>query len=208
KEIPSRYILSRWRKDIKHRHYYVTNCYDDFKSGEQVKKFDQLSGNFYEAAHIAKSQEKYEYLMECINMVKEQLTDESNWGVHYVTKSTRNLLSPVKVRSKGRPTVNRKIPIEEKISKKNQQKKRKKNEHGAKEIHIKEKIIKKKQQRKKKNYESEMKELQDQRDSCLSNMTFNKVNSSSVDMKTTSINGTISFDGNSPMGNCSFDLNH
>ncbi|PWA80627.1 hypothetical protein CTI12_AA195090 [Artemisia annua] len=97
KEIPSRYILTRWRKDIKHRHYYATNCYDEFKSGEQAKQFDQLCGNFYEAAHIANSQEKYQYLMECINVVKEQLTDDSNWGERHVTESTKKLLLPLKV---------------------------------------------------------------------------------------------------------------
>jgi hypothetical protein len=102
----------------------VTNCYDEFKSGEQAKQFDQLCGNFYEAAHIANSHEKYQYLMECINVVKEQLTDDSNWGAHHVTESTKKLLSPLKVRGKGRPPVNRKIPIEEKIIKKQRKKKK------------------------------------------------------------------------------------
>ncbi|GJZ52753.1 hypothetical protein Tco_0607638 [Tanacetum coccineum] len=157
---------SRWRKDVKHQHYYVTNCYDELKSGEQAKQFDNLCGNFYEAAHIANSQEKYEYLMECIDLVKEQLTDDSNWGVHNATGSTKKLLSPFKVRGKGRPPVNRKIPIEEKIIKK-QQRKKKKNEHEGKEIRVKEKIIKKKPQRnkKKKNECEAMEEntLQDQR---------------------------------------------
>nr|GEX32674.1 protein FAR1-related sequence 5-like [Tanacetum cinerariifolium] len=112
KEILSRYILSRWRKDVKHRHYYVTNCYDELKSGEQAKQFDNLCGNFYEAAHITKSQEKYEYLMEYIDLVKEQLTDDLNWDVHHATGSTKKLLSPFKVHGKGRPPVNRKIPID------------------------------------------------------------------------------------------------
>ncbi|PWA47593.1 Protein FAR1-RELATED SEQUENCE 6 [Artemisia annua] len=128
KEIPSRYILTRWRKDVKHRHYYATNCYDEFKSGEQVKQSDQLCGNFYEASHIANSHEKYQYVMECINVVKEQLTDDSNWGEHHVTESTKKLLLPLKVRGKGRPP-----------------------EHEGKEILTKEKIVKKKQQRKKKS---------------------------------------------------------
>ncbi|KAH7650627.1 FHY3/FAR1 family protein [Dioscorea alata] len=35
KEIPSQYILPRWRKDIKRRHTYVKNCYEDIQTNEQ-----------------------------------------------------------------------------------------------------------------------------------------------------------------------------
>ncbi|XP_052624893.1 protein FAR1-RELATED SEQUENCE 6-like [Lactuca sativa] len=80
KEIHPRYILSRWRKDVKHGHYSVINCYEDLMSGENAKQFDHLCSNFYEVAHIANSHEKYEYLLSCINMAKEKLNDDSFWG--------------------------------------------------------------------------------------------------------------------------------
>nr|XP_043639390.1 protein FAR1-RELATED SEQUENCE 6-like [Erigeron canadensis] len=110
-EISSRYVLSRWRKDVKHRQYFVTNCYDDLKSGEQTQQFDRMCTNFYEAAHIADTPKKYEYLMKCINIAKEKLDDKSSWsvnskliedvsslGVHDALESTSKILSPKKVR--------------------------------------------------------------------------------------------------------------
>ena len=60
KEIHPRYILSRWRKDVKHGHYLVINCYEDLMSGDKAKQFDDLCSNFYEVAHIASTREKYE----------------------------------------------------------------------------------------------------------------------------------------------------
>nr|XP_043625847.1 protein FAR1-RELATED SEQUENCE 6-like [Erigeron canadensis] len=133
-EIPSHYILSRWRKDVKHAHYFVRNCYEDLKSGEQVKRVDRLCANFYELAQFASSQEKYNYLMKCINMAKEKLNDDSSWvvgsnvtliseDVHHVSSSTKKLLEPAQVRSKGRPPSKRKQSTLEK----NVKKKRKKN---------------------------------------------------------------------------------
>ncbi|KAL4592423.1 hypothetical protein LXL04_005417 [Taraxacum kok-saghyz] len=71
KEIHPRYILSRWRKDVKHGHYLVINCYEDLMSGDKAKQFDDLCSNFYEVAHIASTREKYEYLISCLNMAKE-----------------------------------------------------------------------------------------------------------------------------------------
>ncbi|GJR75828.1 protein FAR1-related sequence 6, partial [Tanacetum coccineum] len=66
KELPSCYILSRWRKDVKHRYNFVKNCYDDLKSEEQAKQFDHLCAKFYEAANILDSLEKYEYVDEML----------------------------------------------------------------------------------------------------------------------------------------------
>lgn len=63
---------------------------------------------------FANCQEKYEYLINCINMAKEKLNDDSRWGVsgnvnstsedvHHVSDLTTKLLPPVQVHSKGRP---------------------------------------------------------------------------------------------------------
>nr|GFB62893.1 protein FAR1-related sequence 5-like [Tanacetum cinerariifolium] len=122
KELPSRYILSRWRKDVKHRYNFITNCYDDLKSGEQVKHFDHLRANFYEAANIVDSPEKYEYLMKCLDETKEKLIDASSWGVNLVSNSIEEeLLPPWKVRGRGRPPKRKKSTIE-KLTKKHRNK--------------------------------------------------------------------------------------
>nr|KAJ0203966.1 hypothetical protein LSAT_V11C500248790 [Lactuca sativa] len=133
KEIHPRYILSRWRKDVKHGHYLVINCYDDLMSIESAKQFDHLCSNFYEIARIANSREKYEYLLNCINIEKEKLNDDSIWGcssngnliVNDVrfSDSTTKLLPPLQVLCKGRPPSKRKESRVEQVMKK----KRKKN---------------------------------------------------------------------------------
>ena len=149
KEIPSRYILTRWRKDVKRRHSYIINCYDDLRSGEQTKQFDHLCTNFYEAAHFANSREKYEYLMECITMEKEELIDDSSWGVSsnvdlasedalslgvdQVSGSTARLLSPLKVRGRGRPPFKRKEPKVDTIMK-NKNKRNNKGKNKKKKV--------------------------------------------------------------------------
>ncbi|GJY32762.1 protein FAR1-related sequence 6, partial [Tanacetum coccineum] len=157
KELPSRYILSRWRKDVKHRYNFITNCYDDLKSGEQVKQFDHLCSNFDEAANIVDSLEKYEYLMKCLDEAKEKLIDASGWGVNHVSNSNEEELLPSwKVRGRGRPPKRKKSTIEKLMEK--QRNKNKKNASQGKKY-----------------------KLPDKRCSSMSNLT-DKINVDSVDM--------------------------
>nr|KYP41146.1 Protein FAR1-RELATED SEQUENCE 6 [Cajanus cajan] len=129
KEIPSRYILTRWRKDVKHSHYYVLICYDEIS--DQGVEFDKLCANFYEAGHLANSRRKYDFLMEWIDKSKEKLKDDMGWdrskqitlpSIDHVIKSNEKLLSPLQVRSKGRPPSKRKESKMEKIIKKKKKK--------------------------------------------------------------------------------------
>lgn len=77
-EIPPRYILTRWRKDVKRRHSYITICYDDQGLNERNMRSDNLWANFSGAAEIAiSSQERYDFLMKCIEDAKEKLMDAS-----------------------------------------------------------------------------------------------------------------------------------
>ncbi|XP_048127783.1 protein FAR-RED ELONGATED HYPOCOTYL 3-like [Rhodamnia argentea] len=60
KEIPSRYILAHWRKDLRRRYCNVKDCYEDRRMSEHNLQFDNLCTNFFEAAEIAaSSSEKY-----------------------------------------------------------------------------------------------------------------------------------------------------
>ncbi|KAL6502585.1 hypothetical protein OROHE_024238 [Orobanche hederae] len=79
KEIPSYYILNRWRKNIRHSHYYVQNCYDDRETSEQAIQIDKLCANFFEAAYMVNSKQKYEFLMKWVNEAKEKLRDTLSW---------------------------------------------------------------------------------------------------------------------------------
>ncbi|OWM87290.1 protein FAR1-RELATED SEQUENCE 6-like [Punica granatum] len=78
REIPSRYILTRWRKDIKRRHSHVTSCYEDRDLSQQSMRLDKLRASFSEAAEVAiNSQEKYDFLLKYIEEAKRKLMDAS-----------------------------------------------------------------------------------------------------------------------------------
>ncbi|XP_039137329.1 protein FAR1-RELATED SEQUENCE 6-like [Dioscorea cayenensis subsp. rotundata] len=80
KEIPSQYILSRWRKDIKRRHTYVKNCYEDSQISEQKVRYNKLCSHFSKAAEIGvESIEKYSFLMKCVDDAIEKLMDNANY---------------------------------------------------------------------------------------------------------------------------------
>nr|GEW14490.1 hypothetical protein [Tanacetum cinerariifolium] len=182
KELPSRHILSRWRKDVKHRYNFITNCYDDLKSGEQVKQFDHLCANFYEAANIIDSPEKYEYLMKCLDEAKEKLIDASSCGVNHVSNSNEEeLLPPWKVRGRGRPPKRKKSTIE-----KLTEKQRNKNKKNA--------------------YQGKKDKLPGKRGSSMSNLT-DKINVDSVDMTNNTGNKHRAISVNKNRRNEGFDLN-
>ncbi|KAL6493205.1 hypothetical protein OROGR_032964 [Orobanche gracilis] len=131
KEIPSYYILNRWRKNIRHNHYYVQNCYVDWETSEQAIQIDKLCANFFEAAYMVNSKQKYEFLMKCVNEAKEKLRDTLSWDnssqascVGHATKPSAKLVPPLQVRSKGRPPSKRKESKVEKIMKTTRKKKK------------------------------------------------------------------------------------
>jgi hypothetical protein len=54
KEVPSGYVLPRWRKDLERRHTSIRCClYDDVVSSPLPRRFDELCRSFYEVAEKA-----------------------------------------------------------------------------------------------------------------------------------------------------------
>ncbi|KAJ0962993.1 hypothetical protein J5N97_028115 [Dioscorea zingiberensis] len=139
KEIPSRFILPRWRKDIKRRHTYVMNCYDDTQTSEHKVRYNKLCSHLSKATKIgAESMEKFNFLMKCVDGAIEKLMDNAtSWGNHSnevlqtmleenneqpQTTATTKFLTPLKVRSKGRPPSKRKKSKVEEIISRNKKK--------------------------------------------------------------------------------------
>ncbi|KAJ0972994.1 hypothetical protein J5N97_020953 [Dioscorea zingiberensis] len=135
KEISSQYILPRWRKDVKRRHTYMMNYYEDTKTSEQKVQYNKLCSHFSEVAEIGvESIEKYNFVMKCVDGIKEKLMDnsyfweshssqaispmvllEEDHEQHQTTSLTTKFLTPLKVRSKGRPPSKRKKSTVEQI---------------------------------------------------------------------------------------------
>ncbi|KAH7668898.1 FHY3/FAR1 family protein [Dioscorea alata] len=78
KDVPSRYILPRWRKDIKRMHTYVLNCYDDPQNTEEKLRYNKLCSHFSKAAELgAESNDKYVFLMKYVDEAIEKLMDNT-----------------------------------------------------------------------------------------------------------------------------------
>ncbi|XP_039119453.1 protein FAR-RED ELONGATED HYPOCOTYL 3-like isoform X3 [Dioscorea cayenensis subsp. rotundata] len=151
KEIPSHYILTCWRKDVKHWHTYVKNCYDETQTIEQKVRYNKLCAHFSKAAEIGvESDEKYNFLMNCVDKAIEELMDNAHgWPSHsnqlispmileedhehdQSKFSTTKFLTPLKVRSKGQsPSKRKKSKVEEIISRHKKKKTQMKGQHTS-----------------------------------------------------------------------------
>ena len=40
--LPNRYILDRWRKDIKRKHTYISTCTDDVQHNPVLERYEKL----------------------------------------------------------------------------------------------------------------------------------------------------------------------
>ncbi|XP_039118766.1 protein FAR1-RELATED SEQUENCE 6-like isoform X2 [Dioscorea cayenensis subsp. rotundata] len=143
KDIPSRYILSRWRKNIKRMHTYVLNCYDDPQTSEEKQRYNKLCSHFTKAAEFgAESNDKYIFLMKCVDEVIEKLMGNTTCMEKFTPMSLeatdaphQNFLTPLKVRSKGRPPSKRKKSKVEEIIIRNKKKKAQTKGHVAQDDH-------------------------------------------------------------------------
>ncbi|KAH7659854.1 FHY3/FAR1 family protein [Dioscorea alata] len=130
KDVPSRYILPRWRKDIKRMHTYVLNCYDDPQNTEEKLRYNKLCSHFSKAAELgAKSNDKYVFLMKYVDEAIEKLMDNTTCKeklTPMLSEATnvphQKFLTPLKVRSKGRPPSKRKKSKVEEIIVRNKKK--------------------------------------------------------------------------------------
>lgn len=53
KEMPSKYVLLRWSKNIKRRRIYIKSSYDVKQLKLQMQRFDDICKDFYEVGEIA-----------------------------------------------------------------------------------------------------------------------------------------------------------
>ncbi|CAL5392564.1 unnamed protein product [Camellia sinensis] len=74
KEVPSHYILERWRKDMKRGYTLVKNVYDDFDNNEQRLHNNRLSPLLYEVQELGTvSDDRCELLVVLLGEVKKKL---------------------------------------------------------------------------------------------------------------------------------------
>ncbi|XP_059434110.1 protein FAR-RED IMPAIRED RESPONSE 1-like [Corylus avellana] len=109
--LPPRYILDRWRKDIKRKYTLIKSSNDVFVSSSGAQRYDKMFVKFEELASLTLESEEYSMeVMKNLDMLNEK----------YRALKSGKVLSPVKVKRLGRPRLLRTVPAIEKVSKKSQ----------------------------------------------------------------------------------------
>lgn len=158
KEVPSQYILDRWRKTVKRKHNFIRCTYGGMEDTPVAKRFDKLCNVFFPIAEIgAMSEESCNALVEQLHNLKIQPSSNSSSGNNNGQLGTqevappsngettaKTILSPVAVRCAGRPPLLRKeskvdklIRLAREKKKKSEQREKKKAEQEARSMKLK-----------------------------------------------------------------------
>ncbi|XP_071709139.1 protein FAR-RED IMPAIRED RESPONSE 1-like [Rutidosis leptorrhynchoides] len=80
--VPTRYILKRWRKDVKRKHIKVKVSYSDWEGSEVGSRYDKMCSTFSEVADLASEfEEKCSLVLNRVNELKKEVLDgKSNDG--------------------------------------------------------------------------------------------------------------------------------
>jgi hypothetical protein len=145
-ELPQRYFLARWRKDIKRTYTSVNSSYDGFGDDPNDERYNRLCKKLNKLALIASSSvEKYKRVDENADMLMVELSEKMPEPIRRsqhisagIASSSCNqflqsndgsavqsniVLSPVKVKRLGRPKTTRMVSTLEKEVNRSQQKK-------------------------------------------------------------------------------------
>ncbi|XP_058217830.1 uncharacterized protein LOC131328885 isoform X5 [Rhododendron vialii] len=141
--VPDKYVLKRWRKDVKRVHTKIRINYDNSSRTIQARRYDNMCNLFNEVADLAEDcEEKYAKVMGRLRELKQELVESSVvCGSNIVfgtpndsfpfgdeilaSKESKIILDPKPLRRKGRPTSKRKQGFVEKIGKKKREPKKK-----------------------------------------------------------------------------------
>ncbi|XP_044374744.1 uncharacterized protein [Triticum aestivum] len=138
KYVPSRYILQRWRKDFKRKHVFIKCSYDDMLNTPVVQHYDELCKRSHEVAEKgAESDELRDLVMDGLDQLERkvdayranhafqvQAEDPTSKHEDKMLKKEKLVLSPIPVRSAGRPRSKRKLSKVDQLIQKLRAKKR------------------------------------------------------------------------------------
>jgi hypothetical protein len=127
--LPDRYILDRWRKDIKRKHTYVSTCTNDVQHNPVLERYEKLHRLAVGVLEIgAESIENFNVLKKLLIDLKDnfprscdkQPSSQRKNSVRAASDVVRTevVRSPIVVKHKGRPRMKRlKSSMEEAVSK-------------------------------------------------------------------------------------------
>jgi len=142
KEVPSKFILPRWSKNVKRKYAHMKTSYNAKKLQPHIERFEGLCKTFYEIAECAaetpsQTSDLYEEMIKWSSKKLGKMSLQPHCGVggdHSLNTMEDSLsqqpdqpiLNPLKVPRKGRPRTNRRLSTTEKIVKKRSKMQRKK----------------------------------------------------------------------------------
>ncbi|XP_050895589.1 protein FAR1-RELATED SEQUENCE 6-like [Lathyrus oleraceus] len=127
-----KYVLTRWKKNIKRKHSYIKTSYGVTELKSQMDRFEKLCKHFYEVA--AESEETTEDLHETLQLfssnisTKDSALIEENLNDDFNPINSNRICSSKHVKHKGRPPSKRKTSVAETIAKRSR-KRTKKSDH-------------------------------------------------------------------------------
>lgn len=125
--VPNKYVLARWRKNLKRKYSFIKGCYDDPKSKEVRLLHNKMLEVFYDLTSFVESEEQTNIIvqavaelkvkvLQCKPMSKENPSPKAPSCKEPIT--AKKILNPKVVKRIGRPTFKRKISkVEEAIQK-------------------------------------------------------------------------------------------
>uniref|UniRef100_A0A2N9H586 SWIM-type domain-containing protein n=1 Tax=Fagus sylvatica TaxID=28930 RepID=A0A2N9H586_FAGSY len=127
--LPDRYILDRWRKDIKRKHTYVSTCTDDVQHNPVLERYEKLHRLAVSVLEIgAESVDNFNVLEKLLIDLKDNFSRscdkqpssqrKNSVGAAPDVVRTEVVRSPMVVKCKGRPRMKRlKSSMKEAVSK-------------------------------------------------------------------------------------------
>ncbi|XP_062145414.1 protein FAR1-RELATED SEQUENCE 2-like [Alnus glutinosa] len=118
--LPQRYVLDRWRKDVKREYSKVKSSYDAISDNPHAQIHDKVRNNLKELLSLTSvnTEKRCIELMEKIDQLKELWRCENqSFGIPatVASSSCKKVLSPVKIDCKGRPRTKRKVSVIETV---------------------------------------------------------------------------------------------
>ncbi|KAJ6815956.1 protein FAR-RED IMPAIRED RESPONSE 1-like [Iris pallida] len=105
KSVPARYILERWRKDLKRAHMKIKLSYDGLDEKPEAQRYIKMCNEFEEVAELAsESDETCTMVMHLVHELKVKLSgNETAPDGNVNLKEKNEIPCPSTVRRRGRP---------------------------------------------------------------------------------------------------------
>jgi hypothetical protein len=132
-QLPQKYILDRWRKDLNRRYTFVKSSYGSLSDNHIAQRYDNLCKSMHKLAAIAATNvDHYTKVKNHIHMLLEKLNGLSfepslpshalpgasstcNESIDGVAVESNKVRSPLVVHDNGKPSLKRKVSLAEKV---------------------------------------------------------------------------------------------